>query len=266
MPDTIPPARFLLYGRQGYRKSTFAATFPRPLLVYSLDPYDKAQCYRDLGTEVITKDSTTEEVWDKEDFIAEIHYFDETTESTTGIPSAYLRFEREMKTLMKTQAPDFATIIFDSYTAFDTRFRAHIYATRGADKDPRKMYAESAEATERYFMGYVIGFRNHNVILIMHERIVAEDHAGQQLIGPAAYGQNGDKLAGFWGEIYHLTFKRSSGKEKGSILAVPQPDGGCLATSTRYKLRTPFTPTYTDLCAAYTIAQADWNAEKAAKK
>jgi len=58
MPPSRPPLHAIAYGDSGAKKSTMAATFPKPMLVWMFDPWGKELPYvrrgtrRDGGTDV----------------------------------------------------------------------------------------------------------------------------------------------------------------------------------------------------------------------
>ena len=154
MSGTRPNIHMLLYGEPGSGKSTFLATFPKPMLVFGLDPYDKMAPYTRCGRVVKPDDPDTVKFYDAlgiqvkdvvdrtsgELLVRIEHYVD----ADPTCPTAFDAFERRMVDFA-TEAPSWATVGLDSLT-----FLMRASMVRAQKNKPMKMYEPGTDTRQWY--------------------------------------------------------------------------------------------------------------------
>jgi len=233
------PLHCIIYGDAGAKKSTCAATFPKPMLVLSFDPFGKELPYLRRGR---PGDRTRTDagyfitpVWHAERDEVSImieHFVDPDPEQPT-IWGAYLS---RMHTLVRSgELTQWKTVVFDSLTfmEFSARMWDKYKANKGA-KDGRQHYGASKDAVELQVLGRASAFPC-NVVAIAHVDEEKDDAHGGMIYNPAAPGKLSKRLPAGFTELYRAFVKTENGKndwllqtEKSSLFnassQIPAPD------------------------------------------
>lgn len=227
----------LVYGQSGAGKSTYAATFPGPQLVFMFDPLSKTSPYLAGGVPSgVLPDPQSgipwQEVYNEAgSVLRRIEYF---LDANPNAPKSYELFLRRF-TLVHNgltaafegdtkarEAFPWQTLIFDSMTKLELMARKMAqYKLNPTGKDPRQWYAYSTEALEEV-MDFRVCTLPCNAVVICHTDKEKEDVAGLQLRSPNLPGRlKGNSPASF-GEFYHLSMTRD---EKGNFIRRLQTRG-----------------------------------------
>lgn len=142
-----PSIQCLIYGLPGSGKTTFLATFPRPIRLDCFDPLGKATPLLKLGE---VEDGETslgvpmKRVWDGDKLIAEIRFYHDSEPET---PDAFSFFRREIKDFVPKQ---WGTYGLDSITAMQRSalYEQQFVVNKGA-KQPMQWYAGTTDQLER---------------------------------------------------------------------------------------------------------------------
>lgn len=205
----FPLVRCLLYDQPSVGKSTFAATFPKPMLVSKFDRPGKEMPYlrrgrvirdafdKDLGirvTDVVSKKSG--------DLIVRVEHYDEFDPEH---PVAYDQYLTRM-TYFHKEFSLWATYVFDSITFFEMAARWHDeFRVNKNNPDPRAPYGGSARAVERTVCGRVPSLPM-NVVAIGHTNHKKSEVSGRTLYYPAAPGKQPRNVLAAFSEIYRPFF------------------------------------------------------------
>lgn len=235
MSDSI--IHCLVYGQSGAGKSTFAATFPTPQLVFLFDPLSKRSPYLVGGQSTgLQPDPATqipwEEVYDEGGvLLRRIEYF---LDPDPTKPTAYQLFLNRFMQIHRAITSRFnqqpgaegetpwATVILDSMTKMELMARKlSQYKLNAGAKEPRQWYAYSTEALEET-LDFRVCSLPCNAVVICHTDKDKEEVAGLQVKGPNLPGRlKGNSPASF-GEFYHLSLTRD---EKGNFVRQLQTRG-----------------------------------------
>lgn len=243
-----PATHCLVYGDSGSYKSTFAGTWPKPLLVMAFDPYGKDAPYWRLGEpsglEMDDLGSPIRTVASRKSgrLLARIeHYLDEDPER----PDAYARFRRRMATLRGDAIKEWATLVIDSVTFMELAARKlEQYKLNPTARDPRQWYAGSKEALEEMLLGRV-GALPINVVVICHVDEDKDELHGQMVRNPAAPGKLSKRLPAGYSELYRAYVTRDDAGQRVPLL---QTRGDAMYNaSTQIPAPDPCDPVYTAL-------------------
>lgn len=211
---TVQPytSRWLVYGPGGTMKSTFAATFPKPMLVFFFDPFGKEMPYRRMGYDggvVLDEFGTPTRTVLAPDGTVDIqieHYID----ADPTQPEAFSRF-RSRLTRLQAQYGLWSTVVLDSTTFFELAARKQSeYKTNPTAKDGRQHYGASANAVEE-IIAMRFGALPMNVIVISHINHEKDDVAGSILYYPALPGQQAFKVPAGYPEVYYAFVESQGG-------------------------------------------------------
>jgi hypothetical protein len=209
-----PPIRVLCYGESGSRKSSFAATFPKPLLVLGFDPPDKMTPYTRLGRREIFHDQGfydqvgigVTDVIDKvsgEHLVRVEHYGDPDPAN----PTAYQRFTARVPHLA-AEAPSWGTVVLDSITFVQyAHLRWNERVLNPGYKDPRLWYGDLKREMVTQLMSRFV-WLEANVVVIAHVSDKKDEFAEGTLRGVNAVGTLGSELPAGYGETYHAVVVR----------------------------------------------------------
>lgn len=164
------PIHTLLYGDSGSGKSTCAATYPKPILVWAFDPPGKDTPYLNRGEsgELQTDDLGTpiRDVLSRKTgklLIRVEHYVDRDFKEA----EAYHRFLTRM-THFQTEYADWATVVFDSVTFAELCARKWFqYKLNPTAKDGRQWFGGSTDLIEEMLMGRLAALPM-NVVVCAH--------------------------------------------------------------------------------------------------
>lgn len=225
----------LLMGRPGSGKSTFAATFPKPMLVFGFDPGGKEDPYLErgaagpvqaakiAGVEYYFRDVASKK--DKSKLVVRYEYWGE---SNPLQPTRYPAFmARTMRLEEEIREMRWATIVLDSATYFELAARS--YSECGINKgvaDGRQHYAFSAHACEQYLMMRVPNLLLANTVTICHVDD-QQDFTGEGGVTirkmAALPGKLPNRIAGGYGECWYIYQPRSGHPER--LLQTDERDG-----------------------------------------
>jgi hypothetical protein len=196
------PLHVLCYGETGSGKSTFAATFPKPMVVFCFDPMGKHLPYVKAGkagkmlSYKIGEEITIPYV-DIEcpDGIIRVEFFHDLDIDT---PTSFSAYRMRMAGLQNE--PDWVTIVTDSVTFMELSARkldekilnplpegVSRYA-KGGGHDARQWYGASTDALEEMLCIRYAGL-DMNVVVIAHTNKKKVFSAGEQVQGAFAPGR-----------------------------------------------------------------------------
>ena len=244
------PLHVLCYGDSGCGKSTFTATFPKPILVQMFDPLGKEWPYLLQAPQ----HETTEEPTDERGNTIRVtnglsakgrlririeHYLSTEPEN----PVAWRNFRNYVGDLPeRIQRYGIQTLVVDSLTFMELAVRKEQQyllnptAKSGAKADSRQWYSASMNALEDHVMIRMAGYPI-NVVVIAHINESKDDSSGRVLFNPAAPGQLGKKMPAGYAELYRAHVKRDLDGERRYVLqtqadnlynagsSIPAPDG-----------------------------------------
>lgn len=247
-----PPIHCLLYGDSGSGKSTLASTFPKPLLVWSWDPWGKETPYLNRG------DAGDVQVAD----VTGTPYRDVVSRKTGKLlirvesyldadfkqPEAFHRFLTRM-TRFQHEYADWATVVFDSVTFAELTARKwHQYALNPSAKDGRQWFGGSTDLIEEMLMGRLAALPM-NVVVCAHVDEDKDELHGTFVRTPKMPGQRLRKgvMAAF-SEVYRTFITKD---EQGQRVHRLQTRGDNLwAASTQIDAPDPCEPDYKSLWSA----------------
>jgi len=196
------PIHVIVYGDPGAGKSTFAATFPKPMRVWLFDAHGKDTPYLKWATdwkEEVDHYGTTCMVSATAAItIEKFHDFD--PESSNG----WHRFMRRRDAYAKTlEYQNDLTLVVDSITFMELAARKYDqYVTNKGCKDPRKHFGASTDALEETLMLKLMGLPI-NVVTIAHIDTERDDVHGSMIFNPSAPGRLKKRIPAAYGEFYH---------------------------------------------------------------
>lgn len=244
------PLHVIVYGNAGNGKSTFAATFPKPLLVQMWDPLGKERAYTRMGPQIevveepVDANGNTIRVTNVKSAKGKLrvrleHYLSTDPEK----PEAFRNFRNYIGGLPeRIEQYSIQTLVTDSVTFMELAKRKeeqyvlNAQSRSGAKADGRQWYASSMNALEDHIMIRMAAYPI-NVVVIAHINETKDDNSGQVLFNPAAPGQLGKKMPAAYSELYRAHVKRDHDGSRAYILqtqadnlynagsSIPAPDG-----------------------------------------
>lgn len=217
-----PPLHVLIYGDPGAGKSTFAATFPTPMVVKSFDPFGKEEPYRKYhkkkkGVEILSGGvdewgTPYDQIVDaKGNLLVQIEQY---ADLDPEHPDAWGRFTASMSDFVK-HYEQWATVVFDSATFAEASARMYqkYFLNPGSSftKHALQWWAGSTDDLERIFM-LSAGAMRINVVLICHVSRDKDELLGTFMRMPAAPGRLGKAqgLPAGYSELYYAFAQRNS--------------------------------------------------------
>lgn len=205
MPN-YPNIHAIVYGQSGNGKSTFAATFPKPMIVFNFDAYGKDVVYRRKGiARPPVQDSdgvVRQEIIHPptgESIITIEHYHDENPEQ----PTAYERFMRRMSYFNADERASYRTVVLDSVTSMELAARKQQqYKINPRSKEPRQWYAGSTERLEEMLCSRFGALYDVNVLVLAHVDEDKDELHGTFVRTPSAPGRLRTRLAAYYNEMY----------------------------------------------------------------
>src|SRR5579884_10135 len=213
-----PPIHVVVYGQPGSGKSTFAATFPRPMLVFCFDPLGKEMPYLRLGqpqpVEHQNDIPVCEVTGSRNAVLARIEYYHDTATNSAGtyVPSAYHAFLRRMGSLYDELAAGmWQTVVIDSLTYLELTVRKLAqYELEPQSKDPRRWFAAATDMLEETLLCRFGGYRA-NVVVLAHVDQERDELLGSLVYNPAAPGRLRTRLGSGYAEMYVSHVRRDDG-------------------------------------------------------
>jgi len=208
-----PSGHWLLFGDPGAGKSTGAATFPKPMLVFMWDPRGKEQPYLKRGgastagvddfgigyQSVLSRSDPTREI------IRIEHYNDADPQK----PEAYKAFLTRL-TRLDDDLRTYRTVVLDSVTFMELAARKmHQYVLSPTAKEPRQWHAGSTDALEEVLM-IRFGALACNVVVIAHIDEDKDEVHGFAIRNPAMPGRLRKRSPAGYSELYRCYAKRDA--------------------------------------------------------
>lgn len=215
-----PTIRCFCYADAGRGKSTFAATFPKPMLVLACDPLDKLGPYRRRGYPgPRIQPNPNEGVYVPTEYIISTHqanhvaiqleYFIDRTSFLPDSLSAWEQVQDRMIDLYKEDSEGkWATIVLDSMSSLEYIVRSHYQFKEnpvnkeGNEQDQRQWYRKSAEGIEQ--VTYALAWMNANIVVLGHVRGERDAVRDTMLWTPEAPGVRNRRIPSVFGEIYTI--------------------------------------------------------------
>ena len=214
------PIHVLDYGDFGAGKSTFAATFPKPMIVFCFDAFGKDAPYL-KGGKVSDPFSDEQATWAREvtshktgEVLTRLEYFHDTqfiepVEITRKagksvkdvIPDAYARFLRRMSQFGAEYA-QWRTVVIDSVTSMEIAARRwdQFVLNPGAE-DARQWFGASKDLLERMLLGRCSTLPM-NVVVLAHIDDEKYEYQGKAKRMPMAPGKLRGSLGTQYSEVY----------------------------------------------------------------
>lgn len=264
-----PPLHAVVYAPAGRYKSTFAATFPKPMLVLAFDPLNKMGPYyrRGIaGPEVIGECDqaivmvASKKNPDKTIVTLEGFYDDVILADGTLDPTAYLRFLSRMPSFYEEVREGlYATVVVDTLATMSIASRnLHEFKLHKGDKDGRLHYARAKNDIEQAICCRLVNVcRGINFLVLTHVDKDKDEIMGTMIGQPAAPGSlaTQDGLPARFPELYYIRGTREKDKTINYVIQT-KDDGRYNAFS---GINAP------DGCALdYNALWANYNAEESA--
>lgn len=200
-----PPIHALIYGDSGAGKSTGAATFPKPQLVFFFDPLSKDFPYLNRGEvkEIRNADgSLTRHVLSRKDgsLLYQLEYY---LESAPKAPQAWGRFVARLTRLEPDiETLGFQTIVLDSITFMEITARKYSqYTLNPTSREPRQWFAFSTDELEEILM-IRFGTIPINIVALAHIDDQKVTNNGTNVFSIAAPGRLSRRGPASFGEVY----------------------------------------------------------------
>jgi hypothetical protein len=203
-----PSIKALVYGDAGSGKTSFAATWPRPILVLAWDPIGKEMPFYKRGAvqpmthmEIGTATIPVRQVLDKNgNVVVQVeHYIDKNPRQ----PEGYSKFMSRWNTL-EAEYDQWATIVIDSVTFMELMARKeHQYRLNPTARDPRQWFGGSTDLLEENLM-IQVGALPMNCVVTAHVDEDKDEVNGFFVRNPKAPGRlgKGKGLAAAAVEVY----------------------------------------------------------------
>lgn len=247
-----PILHVLGYGESGSGKSTFAATFPKPMIVFCFDAYGKDVVYRKRGRttpEYVDELGVVHQdvVNDAGELLIAIEYFhDEDPEQ----PGAYERFLKRMNRFDANERAHYRTAVLDSVTSMELCARKmYQHKILKLSKEPRQWYAGATERLEEMLCSRFGSFRDLNVLVLAHIDQDKDELYGTFVRTPSAPGRLRSRLAAFYPEMYRANVTRDGKNLRYSLQT--RSDMMYVAFSMEAEAPDPCEPRYSALWANF---------------
>ena len=201
-----PIIHAMIYCPHHTGKSTFAATFPKPMLVLMYDALGKDQPYLKAGSQVskvINNANGTpfRQVLDEQgNLLIQIEYYHNIDpENPVAIAQSFKRYPSLIK-----ETHFWKTVVMDSITSFEFAARTHSkYITNTTAQDQRQWYGEAKIILEEQ-VSMRLAFFPTNVVVLAHDAVKEHEKTKELIRQVAAVGQLGRNIASQWGELYRI--------------------------------------------------------------
>jgi len=242
------------YGKPGSGKSTFAATFPKPLIVLAFDPRGKEGPYLRRGniSDELEGEVGQPLVWIESKRtpglkLIQVEFFHDTevTEEGRYKPTAYRQFlQRYPSLFQEVRDGEWKTVVVDTLTFMEIAARKlSQYDLDKSSREPRRWYAAATEMLEEALMCRLGGLRC-NVVILAHVDSDKDEVAGRMVFNPAAPGRLRTRLGGGYPEVYasHMTRNEKTGEHEYKLQT--RTDARYNASSVFLEAPDPCDPTY----------------------
>jgi len=206
----------LIYGEYCSGKSTFFATWPKPMLIFAFDAMDKLTPYLRLGNSTSVSDpawkewyekmgvEATDVVDDAGKLVCRIEHYDDTDPND---PVAFGQFEVRL-TNFASEAKDWASVGIDSYTycqyaSFIRQKKLNPMVMFKQGTDTRQWYAGTKIEMEGILKSRAPRWKT-NVGVLCHVKEDKDEFAEGILRGIMAVGTLSKEAPGGFGEVYRV--------------------------------------------------------------
>lgn len=215
-----PPIHLLDYGDFGGGKSTFAETFPKPMLIWSFDAHGKDMPYfrncevgeltdaggyfvRDLTSKRTGKLLKRVEYYHDMDWIIPVEIQRKAGKSIQDLkPDAYAAFLQRMAGFQQ-EYTNWKTVVLDSVTSMEIAARRwDQFVLNPRAEDARQWYGASKDLLERMLLGRLASLPM-NVVVLAHIDDEKYEFQGKQKRFPMAPGKLRGSLPSQFQEVYH---------------------------------------------------------------
>ena len=218
------PIHVLVYGESGSKKSTFAATFPKPILVFFFEALGKDQPYLRAGKisspRIYEGPYPIREIYnEKGELVIRIEYFRDPDPLQPLAYSLFLsRFAQIKRAIFNPNLvpnePKWQTIVFDSVTDMELAIRKNAqYRLNPTAKDARQWFGESTNQIEEVLM-LSVGSIPINVVTVCHIDEDKDEVGGFMVRNPAFPGRLKKRSAGSYSEFYRAGVKTTEKGER----------------------------------------------------
>jgi len=198
-----PSIHAVVYGESGAGKSTFAATWPKPMLVLAFDPLGKDMPYIKTGkagelVELSPGIFTQAVMSPAGDLRVQIEHY---TDPEPTNPQAFGHFLTRMGGIYQ-ELELWNTIVLDSVTFLELAARKDQQHRMNKNaRDPRQWWAAATDQLEELLM-MRFGSFPCNLAVIAHVDEDKDEVHGNFVRNPAAPGRVRKRLASAFGEVY----------------------------------------------------------------
>lgn len=252
----------LLYGDFGSGKSTFAATFPKPMLVFCFDHNQKEMPYRRGGkeTELLEYEIETSKDVIKipyrdvqhEDGLTRIEYYNKTDDVENPLAFAYFRTRMG---ILHEEYATWKTVVIDSISFMELQARkleekvlnplpqgVSLY-TKGGGGDQRMWFAGATSALEELLCMRLAGL-DMNVVVTAHISKDKNMVSGEIVQVPYAPGRLSSRslLSAAFAEQYRLYTERDEEGKRVHLAQTYSRDG--FSAGTQIEASDPSWPQY----------------------
>jgi len=218
----------LCHGDPGSRKTTFAATFPKPLIVFYFDQVGMDLPYLRVGhpTDLVPypgHDFAYRDVLDDDgELLIRVQYFADMDPTN---PRGFKAFLKRLQDFYH-EYTDWRTAVLDSVTMFELAARYNEkYFLNPKTKDPRQWWAGSTDAVEQALMSS-FGALPINVVVVAHSSEDKDEVNGTFVRTIRAPGRMSKGAAAGYSEVYRAYVPRERGPQGEALYYLQtQPDG-----------------------------------------
>lgn len=231
-----------VYADPGRKKSTFAATFPKPMLVLGFDAYSKMSPYRrrgKRGPQMNIDGTPTEFIMSAQEpdraIIQLEQYYDEDIYDARA-EYAWERFRNRIATLhQEVRDGMWATVVLDSCSSLEfairkyEEYKANPVTKKGNDQDQRQHYHRSSSGVEE--ICYTMAWLPCNVVVLAHVRMEKDNVRGTVYWTPEVPGVKNRRLPGAFGEVYTMHCDPAAEKDEERFYLQTIDDGNYIAAT-----------------------------------
>lgn len=236
------PIHCFVYADPGRKKSTFAATFPKPMLVLGFDAFSKMQPFRRRGKKgpVIDMEGTPVEYVmsskESDKAIIQIEQYYDADIYDGRNDYAWERFRSRITSLhQEVQQGVWATVVLDSCSSLEyairkyEEYKANPTTKKGNEQDQRQHYNKSSSGVEE--ICYTMAWLPCNVVVLAHVRMDKDNVRGAVYWTPEVPGVKNRRVPGAFGEVYTIHSDPGAEEEANRFYLQTVDDGQYIATT-----------------------------------